>query len=199
MTRSKSINLEGVLKTLEFDSNSPSGFKRRVDWLCGKSTKRYVREKAGTYTGGINKNGYYVVYADGKNLLAHRIIATIFGLLTSHEDDIDHIDGVRSNNDITNLRCVPRSKNARNRKMPITNTSGVLGVSKNSSIVKGITYERWVAQWKTVDGKPKLKSFSIKKYGEYEAFKLACEFRKQMIELLNLDGAGYSERHGETI
>jgi hypothetical protein len=36
------------------------------------------------------------------------------------------------------------------------------------------------------------KSFPIDDHGETEAFRLACEYRKQMIEKLNSEGAGYS-------
>lgn len=43
-------------------------------------------------------------------------------------DQIDHINGDRSDNRIENLRVVTRSGNLKNAKMPSTNTSGVVGV-----------------------------------------------------------------------
>ena len=43
-------------------------------------------------------------------------------------DEIDHINGDRSDNRLTNLRAVSRSQNRKNTKLPITNTSGHLGV-----------------------------------------------------------------------
>jgi hypothetical protein len=42
---------------------------------------------------------------------------------------IDHIDGDGCNNRIENLRCVTPQINSRNRKLPSTNTSGVMGVN----------------------------------------------------------------------
>jgi hypothetical protein len=45
------------------------------------------------------------------------------------KDDIDHVDGDRSNNDISNLRLVTASDNQRNQKRYKNNTSGHTGVS----------------------------------------------------------------------
>jgi hypothetical protein len=53
----------------------------------------------------------------------------------------------------------------------------------------------WKAVWEH-DGKTKTRYFSIDRLGDEEAFKAACKHRKEMIELLNNAGAGYTERHG---
>lgn len=49
----------------------------------------------------------------------------------------------------------------------------------------------WIARWRHKD-REFSKSFPIDDHGETEAFRLACEYRKQMIEKLNSEGAGYS-------
>ena len=62
-----------------------------------------------------------------KEYLAHRVI----WLLTTGdwpENDIDHIDGNRSNNRISNLRTVTRAENMKNKSMPSNNKSGTIGV-----------------------------------------------------------------------
>ena len=41
---------------------------------------------------------------------------------------LDHINGIITDNRISNLREVNQTQNARNTKLPITNTSGVCGV-----------------------------------------------------------------------
>ncbi len=77
----------------------------------------------------------------------------------------------------------------RNQRKRVKNTSGVTGVSLSNG--------KWTASWKDLRGIRKAKSFSINKYGDELAFFAACECREQMIALLNKQGAGYTERHGE--
>lgn len=106
---------------------------------------------------------------------------------------IDHIDGDVYNNSISNLRVVTCKTNTRNRAKPITNTSGEVGV--HLLYYKGIP-NRWCAAYAGFDGKRVVKYFNISKLGDSEAFRLACQWRQQMIAELNLQGAGYTERHG---
>lgn len=55
--------------------------------------------------------------------------------------DIDHINGIRTDNRIENLRCVDRSTNNENQRRPVTgNSSGFLGVSWSKE------KRLWVAQ-----------------------------------------------------
>jgi arabinogalactan endo-1,4-beta-galactosidase len=72
----------------------------------------------------------------------------------------------------------------------------VNGVSRCSN---GAGNFYWKACWIDVNGKSRGKSFSISKCGEEEAFRLACDYRNQMIEQLNAEGAGYTERHGKEV
>jgi hypothetical protein len=65
----------------------------------------------------------------GKNYSLHRIIWTHFYGEDPGSFQIDHIDGVRGNNRISNLRLANCFENARNTKAPKRNTSGVKGVS----------------------------------------------------------------------
>lgn len=82
---------------------------------------------------------------------------------------------------------------ARNKGRSAANNSGVTGVHKN---VKSDRYSYWVASWCSMDGKLRAKYFRIETLGNEEAFGLACEYRKKMIEELNKQGAGYSPSHG---
>lgn len=102
-----------------------------------------------------------------------------------------------------NVKWATRETQSRNLAMPFTNTSGVVGVSwdnKKVTLVSGKVEDRWVAKasWNNLDKKRGNKSFSVSKYGEELAFFMACEYREQMINLLNLQGAGYSEFHGKS-
>lgn len=77
---------------------------------------------------GFPFNGYIGVKIDGKLYKAHRICWLMtFGLLKT-DYEIDHINGVRSDNRLENLREVTRSENLRNRGIAINNKSGVPGV-----------------------------------------------------------------------
>jgi hypothetical protein len=49
---------------------------------------------------------------------------------------IDHIDGDRANNRIENLRLVSLAQNQWNAKTPVTNKSGIKGVSFHSTLKK---------------------------------------------------------------
>lgn len=94
---------------LYLDANSPSGLR----WRVPTGTKM----KAGDIAGSLNSsNGYWKVKLHGKLYQAHRVVAVLSGVLDTYTDayDIDHIDGIRSNNSIPNLRKVTRRGNASN-------------------------------------------------------------------------------------
>lgn len=87
---------------------------------------------------------------------------------------------------LKNVKDVPSAKNTQ-----ANNKSGVVGVYSRNN--KGGM--KWVAQWIDNEGKKRSKEFDIATLGNEEAFRLACEHRAKMIEELNKQGAGYTERH----
>lgn len=87
-----------------------------------------------------------------------------------------------------NVRWENRATQSRNRSRFKNNKTGVTGV--------GFSGKSFYAQWVTLDGKQKVKSFSVALYGKELAFELAVEERTKAIESLNLQGAGYAESHG---
>ena len=91
-----------------------------------------------------------------------------------------------------NCRWIPVEQQPRNQRKRITNKSGVTGV-----FIRNIGDEKhWTATWYTLDGRQRYRKFSVNKYGYDEAFRLACNHRKHMIEALNQQGAGYTPTHG---
>jgi hypothetical protein len=99
-----------------------------------------------------DKYGYKVInlYGDDnirKTRLIHRLMYEAFGLAEGEimPNGIDHIDNDKTNNLITNLRSASSQENSRNRKKPITNTSGY----KNIYILPSGSYK--VQIWITTD------------------------------------------------
>lgn len=98
------------------------------------------RTKVGDLVGSVSGTGYWKTSIDGVMYLVHRIIYKIHR--GSDPLHIDHINGVRGNNRIENLRSVTRQENHRNTKIRIDNTSGTVGVHLNKS------ENKWKAQIK---------------------------------------------------
>jgi hypothetical protein len=78
-------------------------------------------------TGNVGKDGYAYIYLYGKFKLAHRIaFLYIHGYLPEY---IDHINGIKDDNRICNLRECTSSENNCNSRISSLNSSGTRGVS----------------------------------------------------------------------
>ena len=107
----------------------------RYDPLTGKFfwKKRHGRPQFSARYAGKEaltsfRHGYKFGEIFNKPVAAHRVAFTMYhGRHPSGE--VDHINGDRSDNRISNLREVTRTANARNMKKSAANRSGVTGVS----------------------------------------------------------------------
>ncbi len=91
--------------------------------------------KLGSVTGSVNSEGYLQSTFCGKKYKTHRLIFTwVNGRWPKAE--IDHANGIRTDNRISNLREVSRSENRKNLRLIKTNTSGYIGVSWNKDCHK---------------------------------------------------------------
>jgi len=139
----------------------------------GKLFNRIDRGRArkGQEAGNFCKNGYRRVRFDGEPYQTHRIIWKL--LYGEDPAEIDHINGNRSDNRITNLRSVCHYENMRNMKKMPSNSSGVTGVfwCKDRS------------KWGAFIGKKNL--------GRFDRFEDAVAARKQAEEEY-----GYHPNHG---
>lgn len=90
----------------------------------------------GDFAGSLSKTGYIMIKVLGRRYGAHRMaILLTEGVWPPHE--VDHIDGNRTNNRRSNLRCATRMENAQNIHRSRGNTaSGLLGVSFHSAAGK---------------------------------------------------------------
>lgn len=97
-------------------------------WLVSRG-----KAAAGKIAGSTNRGGYIEIRIDKKTYLAHRLaFLWVAGEMPSGE--IDHIDGNRSNNALSNLRDVNGFVNHQNqRRAHKSNRTGLLGVSWRES------------------------------------------------------------------
>lgn len=91
-----------------------------------------------------------------------------------------------------NLRWATYATQARNRRKPQTNKSGVTGVCR----IKNHNKEYWLA-YIHLDGKRKSQYFSISKFGDSVAYEMACKSRDEMLNQARLDGFDFSDNHGK--
>lgn len=64
-----------------------------------------------------NGHGYYCYLINGKHRYIHRLVASAFIPNPENKEQVDHIDGNKSNNHVDNLRWATRSENLHN---PVT-------------------------------------------------------------------------------
>ena len=87
-----------------------------------------IRKRSGKKVGvKPDPHGYGVVKIEGQAYKAHRIIFMfVHGYLPEF---LDHRDGNKMNNNITNLRPATAQENSRNSKLYSSSTSGTTGVN----------------------------------------------------------------------
>jgi hypothetical protein len=94
-------------------------------WKINAGTNKTMGNPAGC----VNRTGYVQLKVAGKLFLAHRLA----WLVSTGQDpvglQIDHINGIKIDNRLCNLRLATNSQNSCNKKLSRRNTSGYKGVS----------------------------------------------------------------------
>lgn len=173
-------------------------YDNKLRWKVSKKSGPLNVKEGDEVAGYANSSGYLLIRFNGTRYMLSRIIyQTVYGNLTS-DLVVDHINRNLLDNRIENLRAIPQKHNMRNCRIRSDNTSGNTGVVLRTTVRKrtGKVEKAYSACWYTTDCGRKFKSFSINKYGEEEAFRLACEHRKAMIQSLIEQGEWYDPTHG---
>ena len=93
--------------------------------------------RVGHQSGSLDTGGYRQIGVGGKHYLAHRL-AWMYEHGEFPPEEIDHINGVRDDNRLQNLRLATCSENMRNYPKPLTNTSGF----------KGVCWDKYSRKWR---------------------------------------------------
>ena len=111
--------------------------------------------RKGDIAGSLRAEGYVRIVVNGRKFYAHRL-AWFFVHGVFPENKIDHKDGDRANNSISNLRSCDDGLNSQNRdKARSDSKTQVMGVRKNGSRfqasirVKGETFH--LGSYRTID------------------------------------------------
>jgi hypothetical protein len=177
---------DDMRQLLEYCPSTGKLFWRARDehWFAGDEALRrricklWNHSFAGVEALTAPDGGYLSGNCLGRKMLAHRAAwAVYYGAWPEHT--IDHINGIRDDNRIVNLRDVTRSQNQRNLRRDRRNTSGTTGVCFDAH--NGF----WVARISVDGGRVFLGAFSD--LSDAVAARKAAEVR-----------VGYARSHGST-
>lgn len=132
--------------------------------------------KAGSIAGNLTEQGYIRIKIDSKLYYAHRL-AWLYIHGNFSIDEMDHINHVRNDNRLVNLRSCTKVDNLRNQTIYKNNSSGITGVNWHKR------QQKWIARIR-IDGQ-------IINIGSFAHKEDAAKARKAA-EIHN----GFHENHG---
>lgn len=107
-----------------------------LTWLPRSNDRRWTGRYAGKIAGMIGKGGYVKVKLRKRRYLGHHL-AWLIETGTWPRPEIDHKNGICSDNRLSNIRLATRSQNVANR--------GKFGVT--SSSLKGVSWHKATGKW----------------------------------------------------
>lgn len=96
-------------------------WRRRINGNIPKTLEAGTQNKS-------NSDGYLNVSVNGRDYKVHRVVMLMCYGFYGEGLDVDHINHIRNDNRLVNLRFVTRRENQRNQSLSSKNTSGVTGV-----------------------------------------------------------------------
>lgn len=153
-TRSKTdISLQRLRELLDYD---------RFTGIWTWRDKRW-KMPAGSIAGSVGAGGYIQIRVDRKLYMAH-VLAWFYSFEKWPKNQIDHVNRVRSDNRLNNLRQSTQLQNMGNRPPSKNNTSGFKGVYRSGK------------KWKAECAHVKLGTYDTPELAA-EAYRLAAKIR----------------------
>jgi hypothetical protein len=145
MIKAKSIqNINRIREFLFYDPETGE-----IKWL--QNRKGHTRK--GMKAGAAHGRGYITIAFDGIEYLAHRLAWALHHGELATDVQVDHINGNRADNRLSNLRIATHAENCRNSKPRKHNKSGIKGVrrmgSKWAARIRVNSKEIWLGSHKT--------------------------------------------------
>ena len=113
---------------------------------------RIVSLKSGLMKQSTNSRGYVIVSIDGKSQRLHRLIADVFILKPEGKDLINHIDGNKKNNAVSNLEWCTNSENQRHSYDVLHHTTKHKTVAKKDEAGNVISIYKSMAECERAEG-----------------------------------------------
>lgn len=117
------LEYRGALELFRYDYETGVLYWR---WRVNSRVPKTL--EAGTQ-GKSSSDGYRQVSIKGKDCRVHRVVMLMCYGFYGEGLDVDHINHVRDDNRLVNLRFVTREENQRNQSLSSKSTTGVTGVS----------------------------------------------------------------------
>lgn len=125
------ISIDKLRSCLSYDPATGVFTWQKEAWLMSG----FQVVKIGDVAGSLNGKGYWRVNIEGRTYQAHRL-AWYYVYGEWPKGIIDHVNGIKTDNRIGNLRTATASQNTCNSKLSCKNTSGRKGVTWNKSSKK---------------------------------------------------------------
>ena len=127
MANFRTIPIDELRQLLSYDA-ATGNLYRLPKPPINRFNKQYNTTCAGKIAGDVQFDGYLATSVSGRRIKNHRI-AWALHYEEWPDRQIDHVNHIRTDNRIENLRLADDALNRKNQSPPKDNTSGMVGVS----------------------------------------------------------------------